>query len=89
MAKKNFFYCWSGLDLSLDERLERLKDLFAIICFNKVHVVGQYGNRAETKIVHLFHENYEVSFKIKARTDELGKLNMCFFCPSECLKIKG
>ena len=47
-----FYYSWSGLDLSLplsiEERVNCLRDLISIYCSDCVHTVSEYADTKET-----------------------------------------
>ena len=68
-GENTFYYSWSGLDLevpiSIDSRIERLKDLITLFCTEKIHTVSRYNNAAETIIIPDTWEGYEVCFFIR------------------------
>ena len=50
-----YYYSWLGLDLeipglSIQDRIDRMNDLFAIYCTEKIHPVSKYSNNQETEL---------------------------------------
>ena len=63
--ENTYFYSWSGLDLqdsiSLQSRLERMKELFAALCYGKDHQLMKYTNEAKQTLSVDEFEGYSVS----------------------------
>ena len=63
-SEDTLFYCWSGFDLenciNLDERCNRLRDLFVLFCMEKVHTVQKFEDMKEKKLVDALWRGYQV-----------------------------
>ena len=70
-TEETYYYCWSGLDLSLklsiEQRKERLSDIVTLFCTTKVHTVQKYTNAKEEATVNDIWEGYKVELEYPAK----------------------
>ena len=63
-SEDTLIYCWSGFDLrnciNLDERCNRLRDLFVLFYMEKVHTVQKFEDKKEKKLVDALRRGYQV-----------------------------
>ena len=79
--ESTYYYCWSGLDLNLKisiaVREQRLKDIIAIYCSDRVHTVLDYADVKETRTKPCLWEGYSVKLhynkKIQCTEEEFNK----------------
>ena len=79
--ESTYYYCWSGLDLNLKistaVRGQRLKDIIAIYCSDRVHTVLDYADVKETRTKPCLWEGYSVKLhynkKIQCTEAEFNK----------------
>ena len=60
---ETYYFSWSGLDLQLElsvpDRIPRLKDIMTLYCTTKVHIVLKYTNQKEEDTVADTWEGYK------------------------------
>ena len=77
-----YYYCWSVIDLgdksSVKECINKLKDLLAIVCTEKVHVVKKHTSKKEDQVEPYLWNGYKVSFKFSFKF--FRNIMSCDFC---------
>ena len=69
-CRDNAYYsCWSALGLgdksSIEKRITKLKDLLAILCTNKVHVVKMHTSKKEDQVEPNLWNRYKVRLEFR------------------------
>ena len=64
-----YYSCWSALGLgdksSIEKRITKLKDLLAILCTNKVHVVKMHTSKKEDQVEPNLWNRYKVRLEFR------------------------